>query len=72
MYLLRFFFFVKCFDWKSKNVRSLYFLDLMPVHKLCRLSRGRGVAPKTIYYIDLLNKKDDKGSGSKIADFETT
>ena len=33
---------------------------------------GEGGAPKTIYYIDLINKKDDKaGRGSKIADFVT-
>ena len=33
------------------------------------ISVGRGLAPKTIYYIDLNFKKDDKGGGGKNCHF---
>ena len=60
------------------ELETLYFL--LP-WRLCKepsinyvLVREEGVAPKTIYCIDLTLKKYDKswGEGSKIADFETT
>ena len=39
------------FDLLEYNLRII----LGAVHKLCRLGKGgRGVAPKTIYYIDLM------------------